>query len=54
MGEKNDAILRLVALEAHETVDYGMPLRCMNYDAQEYSRQARTHFWQEAGCLPAI
>ena len=35
------SILRLVALEAQETVDYGMPLRCMNYDAQEYSRQAR-------------
>ena len=24
------SILRLVALEAQETVDYGMPLRCMN------------------------
>ena len=35
------SILRLVALEAQETVDYGMPLRCMNYDAQEYLRQAR-------------
>ena len=35
------SILRLVALEAQETVDYGMPLRCMNYDVQEYSRQAR-------------
>ena len=30
-----------MALEAQETVDYGMPLRCMNYDVQEYSRQAR-------------
>ena len=35
------SILRLVALEAQETVDYGMPLCCMNYDAQEYLRQAR-------------
>ena len=35
------SILRLVALKAQETVDYGMPLRCMNYDAQEYLRQAR-------------
>ena len=38
---KGGSILRLVALEAQETVDYGMPLRCMNYDAQEYLRQAR-------------
>ena len=35
------SILRLVALEAQETVDYGMPLRCMNYDTQEYLRQTR-------------
>ena len=38
---KDGGILRILAMEAQELVDYSMPLRCMNYDVQEYLRQLR-------------
>lgn len=33
--------LRILAVEAQKYVDYSMPVRCMNYDAQEYMKQLR-------------
>ena len=33
--------LRILAVEAQKYVDYSMPVRCMNYDAQEYMKQFR-------------
>ena len=38
---KDGGTLRILAMEAQELVDYSMPLRCMNYDVQEYLRQLR-------------
>ena len=38
---KDGGTLRILALEAQDRVDYSMPLRCMNYDVQEYLRQMR-------------
>ena len=38
---KDGGMLRILAVEAQELVDYSMPLRCMNYDVQEYLKQLR-------------
>ena len=38
---KDGGTLRILAMEAQELVDYSMPLRCMNYDVQEYLHQLR-------------
>lgn len=38
---RDGGTLRILALEAQELVDYSMPLRCMNYDVQEYLKQMR-------------
>ena len=39
---KDGGTLRILAMEAQELVDYNsMPLRCMNYDVQEYLHQLR-------------
>lgn len=37
----NGTMLRVLALEAQSYVDYMMPLRCMEYDVQEYLKQVR-------------
>lgn len=36
---KSGGTLRILALENQELVDYAMPLRCMQYDVMEYSKQ---------------
>lgn len=36
---KTGSILRILALENQELVDYSMPLRCMQYDVIEYEKQ---------------
>ena len=38
---KNGTMLRILALEAQNYVDYMMPLRCMEYDVQEYLKQVK-------------
>ena len=38
---KDGGTLRILAVEAQELVDYSMPLRCMNYDVQEYLKQLK-------------
>lgn len=38
---RDGGTLRILALRAQELVDYSMPLRCMNYDMQEYRKQLR-------------
>lgn len=37
----NGTMLRVLALEAQNYVDYMMPLRCMEYDVQEYLKQVK-------------
>ena len=36
---RSGEILRILALENQEWVDYAMPFRCMQYDTMEYSKQ---------------
>lgn len=38
---KDGGTLRILAVEAQEHTDYSMPLRCMNYDTQEYLKQLK-------------
>ena len=38
---RDQAVLRILAVENQMEVDYTMPWRCMNYDAREYERQIR-------------
>ena len=39
MQMKNGGALRILAIESQNLVDYTMPLRCMQYDCMEYSKQ---------------
>ena len=36
---KTGEVLRILALENQELVDYAMPYRCMQYDTMEYGKQ---------------
>lgn len=36
---KTGEVLRILALESQEMVDYAMPYRCMQYDTMEYGKQ---------------
>lgn len=36
---KTGEVLRILALESQELVDYAMPYRCMQYDTMEYGKQ---------------
>ena len=38
---KDGGTIRIMAVEAQDKVDYSMPLRCMNYDVQEYLKQLK-------------
>lgn len=38
---KDGGTIRIMAVEAQGRVDYSMPLRCMNYDVQEYLKQLK-------------
>ena len=39
MRLKNGVVLRILAIENQDYVDYAMPFRCMEYDCLEYGRQ---------------
>jgi len=39
MWLKNGGVLRILAIENQDYVDYAMPFRCMEYDCLEYGRQ---------------
>ena len=39
MRYRSGMILQVLAVENQSYIDYGMPVRCMGYDAAEYSRQ---------------
>lgn len=41
MRLKNGGILRILAIENQDYVDYAMPFRCMEYDCLEYGRQVQ-------------
>jgi len=41
MRLKNGVVLRILAIENQDYVDYAMPFRCMEYDSLEYGRQVQ-------------
>ena len=41
MRYRSGMILQVLAVENQSYIDYGMPVRCMGYDAAEYSRQLK-------------
>ena len=41
MRLKNGVVLRILAIENQDYVDYTMPFRCMEYDCLEYGRQVQ-------------
>ena len=41
MMYRSGMILQVLAVENQSYIDYGMPVRCMGYDAAEYSRQLK-------------
>ena len=43
MRLKSGEVLRVLAVENQNQVDYTMPLRCMEYDALEYRKQLSEH-----------
>ena len=41
MRYRSGMILQVLAVENQSYIDYGMPVRCMGYDAAEYHRQLK-------------